>query len=99
MPEQSTVLCILLMALSTYMTRIAGYLVLRDRTLTPRLQAFMESVPGCVLVSLIAPAFVSHDFADILALGTTVIAATRLPLLPTVLIGIVSSGVLRHAFG
>jgi uncharacterized membrane protein len=99
MLEPSTVVCIVLMALSTYMTRVIGFLVLRDRTLNSRMQAAMESVPGCVLVSLIAPAFVSNDLADLLALGVTLVAATRLPLLPTVLVGIASSGVLRYTLG
>lgn len=94
-----TVLAIVLMASSTYLTRVMGYLILRNRSLGPRMRAVMENVPGCVLVSVIAPAFVSGNPADLLALGITLLAACRLSLLPTVLIGVASAGILRHLLG
>lgn len=84
------------MALVTYLTRIGGYLALRNRTLGPRALAVMEAAPGCVLIAVIAPDFVSGRPADLIALALTVLAATRLPMLPTVLIGIASAGMLRH---
>lgn len=95
MMDQATLLTILLMALTTYLTRILGFLALRNRTLSPRMAYVLESVPGCVLISVIAPAFVSDNPADLIALAITVIAAMRLPLLPTVIIGIAATGLLR----
>ncbi|CAH0440836.1 AzlD family protein [Ralstonia pseudosolanacearum] len=95
----ATLATIALMASGTYMTRILGYLALRNRVLSPRMRYVLESVPGCVLISVIAPAFVSGRPADLIALAITVAAACRLSILPTVLIGIVSTGVLRHVFG
>ena len=95
----ATLLTIVLMAGVTYLTRIGGYVVLRNRVLSARATAVMEAAPGCVLISVIAPAFVSRNPADLLALATTFIAATRLPMLPTVLIGIASAGLLRHFIG
>lgn len=94
-----TVLTILLMASSTYLTRILGYVLLRNRTLSPRMRAVMENVPGCVLVSVIAPAFVTGNTADTVALAITLLAASRLSILPTVLIGVVATGLLRHLVG
>ncbi|WP_186163442.1 AzlD family protein [Burkholderia gladioli] len=99
MLDWPTLLTIVLMAASTYLTRILGYVALRDRTPGPRLRAVMENVPGCVLISVIAPAFVARDPADLLALATTLLASMRLSLLPTVLIGIASAGLLRHLMG
>ncbi len=84
------------MAVVTYLTRIVGYALLRNRTLSPAAQAVLEAVPGCVLISVIAPAFVSDSPANLLALAITLAAAMRFSLLPTVLIGIVATGVLRH---
>lgn len=84
------------MALTTYLSRILGYLLLRGRKLTPRLHAVLDTVPGCVLIAVIAPAWVSPHPADLLALGLTLLAAMRWSLLPTVLIGILSAGALRH---
>lgn len=90
---------ILLMAVVTYLTRIGGYLFLRGRTLGTRMQTALETAPGCVLITIIAPDFVSGRPADLMALAVTMLAATRLPILPTVIIGIVSAGVLRHVMG
>ena len=47
MIDPLTVLTIVLMASATYCTRIIGYLVLRNRTLSPRATALMEAAPGC----------------------------------------------------
>ncbi|PSH69572.1 hypothetical protein CU102_07165 [Phyllobacterium brassicacearum] len=99
MSDTATLLTIVLMASATYLTRIGGYLVLRNRTLSPRAAAVMEAAPGCVLISVIAPNFVSDNPADLLALAITFLAATRLSMLPTVLIGIASAGLLRHLIG
>jgi uncharacterized membrane protein len=91
-----TLLTIALMASTTYLTRIAGYLVLRNRALSSRAVVVMEAAPGCVLISVIAPSFVSNEPADIIALIITLVAATRLPMLATVTIGVVAAGMLRH---
>jgi len=94
-----SVLAIVAMASMTYLTRVSGYLLLRNRTLSPRAMAVLEAAPGCVLISVIAPAFASDRPADLLALGITLVAAARLSMLPTVLIGIASAGVLRYLMG
>jgi len=90
------VTAIICMATVTYLTRIGGYLFLRNRTLSSRLRMVMENAPGCVLITVIAPDFVTGRPADLLALAITMLAATRLPVLPTVVIAIASAGVLRH---
>src|SRR3546814_3125960 len=79
-------------------SRIGGYILLRSRSLGPRAMAVLEAAPGCVLISVIAPAFVSDRPSDLIALALTVIAATRLPLLATVVIGVGSAALLRHLF-
>lgn len=94
-----TVLAIILMACATYLTRIGGYLLLADRPLAPRTRSVMETAPGCVLIAVIAPHFASGRIADLVALALTLLAATRLSLLPTVLIGVASTGLLRHLIG
>lgn len=99
MIDSTTLATILLMAGSTYLTRVVGYLALRERSLGPRLRRVLDQVPGCVLIAVIAPAFVSDRPANLLALAITLLAATRLPLLPTVLIGVAATGALRHLLG
>ncbi|HEY9878073.1 MAG TPA: AzlD family protein [Leptolyngbyaceae cyanobacterium] len=95
MIHSTTLLAIVLMACVTYLTRIVGYMMLRNRVLSPRALAVMDAAPGCVLISVIAPSFVSDQPADLIALAITLAAATRLSLLPTVVIGIASAGFLR----
>jgi uncharacterized membrane protein len=99
MIDSATLLTIVLMAGVTYLTRIGGYVVLRNRTLSARAMAVLEAAPGCVLISVIAPDFVSDNPADLVALAITVLAATRLSMLPTVLTGVASAGLLRHLLG
>ena len=86
---------ILLMALSTYFTRILGYLLLRNRQLSPRMQAVMDAAPGCVLITIISPYFVTDKPAELLALVISLFAASRWGLLPVVVISVVSTAVLR----
>ena len=99
MIDPLTAVTIVLMAAVTYLTRVSGYLLLRNRTLGPRATAVMEATPGCVLISVIAPHFVSSRPAHLLSLGITLLAASRLPVLPTILIGVASAGLLRHVLG
>lgn len=99
MVDPANLLAILMMAAVTYLTRIGGYILLRNRSLGPRAMAVLEAAPGCVLISVIAPAFVSRNPADLLALAITFVAATRLSMLPTVLVGVASAGLLRYFIG
>lgn len=88
-------LTIFLMAFSTYITRIIGFLVLRNRKLSPTTERVMEAVPGCVLISIIAPVILSGNLANTLAVIITFITMMRCSLLPTVIISIASTGILR----
>ena len=94
-----TALTIALMATVTYTTRIGGYILLRNRTISDRMKAVMECAPGCVLITVIAPDFVTGRPADLVALVITLLAATRLPILTTVIISIAATGLLRQILG
>ena len=99
MIDRWTLSTIVLMALVTYLTRIGGYLLLGGCEVSARTMTVLDTAPGCVLIAVIAPVFVSGRIADLIALSLTIVAATRLPLLPTVLIGVGSAGLTRYAFG
>ena len=79
----------------TYSTRLIGFFALRNRTLSRRAQTIMEAAPGCVLISVIAPYFVSDKPNELIAIALTALAAGRFSMLVTVLIGVGSSGILR----
>lgn len=98
MIDLSTLLTILAMAVVTYATRVAGYLLLRNRVLSPRMTKVLEAIPGCVLIAVIAPAFATTNNANLLAVVATLILASRFSLLPTVVGSIVITALLRHFF-
>jgi len=54
---------------------------------------------GCVLITVIAPDFVTGRPADLIALAIATADASRLPILPTVVIAIASAAVLRASIG
>lgn len=87
---------ILAMATVTYLTRITGYLLLHNKVLNPRLSKVLEAIPGCVLIAVIAPAFATTSIANLLALAITLLLASRFSLLPTVIISIAATALLRH---
>ena len=96
MIQSTTLIAIILIALTTYLTRILGYMLLKNRQLTPKQKRILEVVPGCVLISVIAPYFVRDNSADLIAIAITLLAASRLSLLPTVAISMASAALLRY---
>jgi len=95
MIHMSTLIAILFVALTTYLTRILGYLLLKNKTLSTRQRKILEVVPGCVLISVIAPYFVQDNLIDLIAITITLFAASRFSLLPTVVISMFSAAFLR----
>lgn len=96
MIHMTTFIAILCVGLTTYLTRILGYLLLKNRQLSKRTTRILQVFPGCVLISVIAPYFVSDDPANLIAIAVTLFAACYLSLLPTVMISIVTTAILRY---
>ncbi|WP_260601074.1 AzlD family protein [Citrobacter portucalensis] len=99
MLNYQTVIAIVLMALTTYATRVTAYLILRNRVLTPRAMVVLKSSPGCVMLAFIAPIFASGAPADLIALGITLFIAMRFSMPITVISGVLAAFILRHYFG
>lgn len=95
MIHSTTLGAILLVAATTYLTRILGYVLLKNKALSNKQRKILEVVPGCVLISVIAPYFVKDNVADLLTIAITLIAASRFSLLPTVVISMLSAALLR----
>ena len=90
------IVLILALGLATYGTRIAGHLVLsRFKRLSPRVEAALDAVPIAVITALVTPAVLASGWADAIAAVITVVAALRLPILPTLVIGAATVSVLR----
>lgn len=95
----STLIAILFIAFTTYMTRLLGYVLLKNKTLTHKQRQILDVIPGCVLISVIAPYFVKDNPADLIAIAVTLFAASRLSLLPTVGISMATAALLRFCIG
>lgn len=89
-------LTILGMLIVTYSTRLLGFFLLKNRKLSQKMARSMEAAPGCVLISVIAPHFVSNKPNELIALIITLFMATRFSMLPTVLVAIATSGILGY---
>jgi uncharacterized membrane protein len=81
----------------TYLTRIGGHLILsRFKVLHPRVEAALNAVPAAVLTTIVAPAALTHGWAEALTLVIAGVAALRLPLLGMVGVGWVAVVLLRQ---
>ncbi len=94
--DPGTLLAILGMAVATYLTRIAGLFVAGKLRLDGRAKAAFDALPPAVLVAVIAPSALATGWRETLAAGVAALAATRLPLLAVVALGVAAVVALRH---
>ncbi len=97
--DRMTLLAILLMAIATYLTRIAGLFLVGRFRLAGRGKAAFDAIPPAILTAVIAPTVLTTGPAEAIAGLVTILAAFRLPLLGTVLVGVAAIVVLRTIFG
>lgn len=93
--DSATLLAILAMAVVTYLTRIAGLFIAGRLALTGRAKAAFDAIPPAVLIAVVAPTALATGWAETLAALITALAATRLPLLATIAVGVASVVALR----
>lgn len=91
-----TLLAIVLMALTTYATRAGGLWLASRFDLSERAGAWLDQIPGAILVSLVAPAVLTGGPAEALAALAVVVVAVRTASLPAAMVtGVVAVVVLR----
>lgn len=96
--ELSEFALIVLLGLATLAMRLGGYLVLsRFGRLNPRVEAALDAVPASVIAAIVAPVALATGVAETVAAAVTIVAALRLPILPTLVIGGVCAALLRAA--
>lgn len=92
----TTFLTIAGMALVTYLTRASGLFLMERVTFSPRFRAWLNCLPGTVLVSMVAPPVLSGSLAEAGAgLATALVALRTKSILPAMLAGIVAVLILR----
>jgi len=91
-----TLLAIVLMAITTYATRAGGLWLASRFDLSERAGAWLDQIPGAILVSLVAPAVLTSGPAEALAALAVVVVAVRTASLPAAMVtGVVAVVVLR----
>jgi len=82
---------ILACATATYITRIAGHLLLaRFKSVHFRVESALNAVPVAVLTALIAPSVLTVGLPEFLAMLVAGVAGWRLPMFWTLAIGLVA---------
>lgn len=75
-------------AVTTYLARVGGHLVLsRFPRIHPRVEAALDAVPAAVLVTLVAPEAAQGGPAGLASLAVTALVSLRFGLLPAFLAG------------
>ncbi len=84
------------MAITTYATRAGGLWLASRFDLSERAGAWLDQIPGAILVSLVAPAVLTGGPAEALAALAVVVVAVRTASLPAAMVtGVVAVVVLR----
>lgn len=96
--QDHIMLVILAAAVVTYITRIAGYLLLSVvDEFPPRVEAALNAIPAAVLTTLVAPAFYAGGWETKLAMAAALLLGLRYDSpLPMIAIGWVIVMVARH---
>ena len=84
--EPITLLAIVLMALATYATRAGGLWLASRFDLSERAGAWLEQIPGAILVSLVAPTVLMGGPAEALAAVAVVLVALKTGSLPAAMV-------------
>ncbi|WVT74343.1 AzlD domain-containing protein [Sinorhizobium chiapasense] len=97
--DLDALLAIVAMAAATIATRIAGLVLIRYVTIGENQKRALEAIPPAVLMAVIAPTALVTGPAETIAAAATAVAATRLPLLASVAVGVISVALLRQVLG
>jgi uncharacterized membrane protein len=81
-----TLLTIVLMALVTYATRAGGLWLASRLALSERAEAWLDYIPGAILVSIVAPVVLAGGIAEALAALAVVLVASRTGSLPIAMV-------------
>ncbi len=87
-------LTILAMCAATYSTRLLGWFLLKDRSMSPRARALLDAAPGCVMVAIAAPFFFTTNPVHLIALLVAIVVSRKAGMASTVLAAVGTAAVL-----
>lgn len=95
--EHQAILTILGMAGVTYFTRAGGLWLMNRITITPKIEASLKALPGCILISIVAPLILAGGPAEAAASLLVILVALRSKnLLLAMSIGVAAVWGFRH---
>jgi uncharacterized membrane protein len=74
------------MALATYATRAGGLWLASRLALSERAEAWLDYIPGAILVSIVAPVVLTGGLAEALAALAVILVASRTGNLPIAMV-------------
>ncbi len=87
-------LAILAMCAATYSSRLLGWFLLKDRSMSPRARALLDAAPGCVMVAIAAPFFFTTNPVHLIALLVAIVVSRKAGMASTVLAAVGTAAVL-----
>jgi uncharacterized membrane protein len=85
------VLTIAGMALATYLTRASGLWLMENLSPNRRIDAWLQHIPGALMISIVAPAVIAEGPAEWIAATITLLVAVRSKsLLLAMVVGIIA---------
>ena len=68
-----TIATIVLMGLAVYITRIGGYWLAGRVRINNVIKAWLEYLPGCIIMSIVAPFVLKGDWLEMISAGVTIL--------------------------
>ncbi|WP_068314825.1 AzlD family protein [Polycladidibacter hongkongensis] len=91
-------LCLFGMFLSTFFARNLGQFIIRFVRISGRTEAALQAAPPAILMAVIAPVAFATGPAETAATALTALVSTRLPLLVSIILGVIAVFCFRLAF-
>lgn len=93
--DPTTLAAILAMMVATVATRFSGFFLHRFVTFSPEQRRILDAIPPAVIAAVVAPTAFATGIAEGIACLVTALVATRLPMLGSVAVGVVTVALLR----
>ena len=75
--EKQTLLTIFGMAAVTYFSRVGGLYLMNRITITPKTESWLKTLPGCILISIVAPLILRAGLPEIGAALLVILVSLR----------------------
>ena len=100
MSDPATILIIVALAAVTYLTRAGGLLIMSVVPVTPRTEAFLDSLSSSVMVAIVVPALLTGDTGTVIGIIAVLVAmVTTKNMLIAMTVGVAVAGLARLSLG